>query len=152
MTGRFWTPAHITGAVLVGLIVAFAVAGPLLIGKDPQAQDLSRVLQAPSAADWMGTDPLGRSMTARLAAAARLSLSLAVGAVVLAIVPGTLLGLAAAWAGGWTDRVLVAMADGVLAIPALLLVLQATTLERRLCPFSTARSPIPIRSALFLRL
>lgn len=108
---------------MVLAIVTFALLGPMLIGKDPNAQDLTRTLQPPNAADWLGTDVFGRSMAARLAAGARLSLSLALGAVAAAAAFGTLLGIAAAWRGGWLERVLIALADSVLAVPALLLVL-----------------------------
>ncbi|MGO4610969.1 ABC transporter permease, partial [Variovorax sp. 2RAF20] len=69
------------------------------------------------------TDHLGRSMLARLASAARLSLGLALLSVASAAVPGTLLGLLAAWRGGWTERLTGAVADAVLALPGLLLVL-----------------------------
>ncbi|WP_232302519.1 ABC transporter permease [Elstera litoralis] len=47
-------------------------------------------------------------------------------AVVTAAVPGVLLGLIAAWAGGWTERLLSAISDAFLALPGLLLVLIVT--------------------------
>jgi peptide/nickel transport system permease protein len=43
--------------------------------------------------------------------------------VVSAALPGTALGLLAAWRGGWSERLLAALADAVLALPGLLLVL-----------------------------
>ncbi|MGE3179694.1 MAG: ABC transporter permease, partial [Vicinamibacterales bacterium] len=64
----------------------------------------------------------GRSVLARLAQAAQVSLVLVVLSVLSAAVPGALIGVAAAWWGGWPDRVLAAFADMVLAIPGLLLV------------------------------
>lgn len=95
--------------------------GPLLVQVDPARQSLSRALEAPSAEFWLGTDHLGRSVLARLAHAARLSVTLA--AVSVAAVAGVGLGFLAAWAGGWVDRVLSAVADAFLALPGLLLVL-----------------------------
>ncbi|MFN8928141.1 MAG: ABC transporter permease, partial [Rhodospirillales bacterium] len=71
----------------------------------------------------------GRSMLARLAPAARLSLSLGARTVLAAAVPGTALGLLAAWRGGWTDRVLSALCDGLMALPGLLLVMILATLS-----------------------
>lgn len=115
-----------TGFVLLALVVLFALIGPELAG-DPLAQNLQRILMDPgSAAAWLGTDHLGRSMLARLAAATRLSLLMAGAAVVTAAVPGLLLGLAAGWFGGITDRVLTAVSDAFLALPGLLLVLMVT--------------------------
>ena len=77
----------------------------------------------PSATHWLGTDVLGRSVLARLAHAAQLSISLALLAAVTAAVPGVLLGVLASWRGGRTERALVMLADAVLAVPGLLLVL-----------------------------
>ena len=111
------------GLVLLLAIAAFALLGPALVGIDPASQTLSRFLEAPSLAHPLGLDHLGRSMLARLAHGAQLSLSMAVLSVASAAVPGTILGLLAAWRGGWPDRGLSALADAVLALPGLLLVL-----------------------------
>ncbi len=118
-TGR----ARRAGALILAVIAAFALAGPALVGVDPAAQDLERFLEAPSLAHPLGTDHLGRSMLARLAHAASLSLWLAGLAVASAAIPGTALGILAAWRGGWAERVCVTLADMVLALPGLLLVL-----------------------------
>lgn len=109
------------GAAVLIAAGLFALVGPIVTG-DPLRQDLWRGLEAPGGSFLLGTDHLGRDMLARLAHAARLSLGLAALTVVSAAVPGTLLGIAAAWRGGWLERGLVGIADGVLALPALLLV------------------------------
>lgn len=114
---------RVLGAVLVGGVALLAFAGPLLVEASPIRQDLARVLAPPSAQSLLGTDQLGRSVLARLVHAARLSVTLGAASVVAAAVPGVLLGLAAAWSGGWVDRVLSGVADAVLALPGLLLVL-----------------------------
>lgn len=114
---------RIAGALMLTVIAAFALLGPWLIGIDPARQTLSRFLEAPSLAHPLGLDHLGRSMLARLADAARLSLSMAALSVLSAAIPGTILGLLAAWHGGWLERGLSALADAVLALPGLLLVL-----------------------------
>ena len=111
------------GIVLLILIAAFAILGPLTMRADPAQQDLARFLESPGWVQPLGMDQLGRSMLVRLAHATRLSLSMAVLSVLSAAIPGTLIGIAAAWYGGWTERVLTALADAVLALPGLLLVL-----------------------------
>lgn len=117
--------ARIAGAALLGLLAAFAVLGPML-AVDPARQDLRNML-APMGGEYLlGTDQLGRSILARLAHATRLSLGFAVLSLAAAVVPGTLLGIASAWAGGWVDRVASTLADMVLALPGLLLVLVLT--------------------------
>lgn len=111
------------GGLILAALAAFAWGVPLVADADPARQDLLRVLAAPSLAEPFGTDHLGRSMLARLAAAIRLSLGLAVLGVLTAAVPGVLLGIVAGWRGGWVDRVLVVISDAFLALPGLLLVL-----------------------------
>lgn len=111
------------GAALLVVLALFALAGPMVATRAPFEQNLYGILQAPSLMEPLGTDHLGRSMLARLASASRLSLGLALLSVVSAAIPGTLLGLVAAWHGGWLARVAGAVADAVLALPGLLLVL-----------------------------
>jgi peptide/nickel transport system permease protein len=106
---------------MLAAIVLFALVGPL-ITPDPRVQDLNHVLSLPSLAHPLGTDHLGRDMAGRLSHAARLSLSFAAISVLTAAAFGTLLGVTAAWRRGWMERVLSTLADGVLAIPGLLLV------------------------------
>ncbi|UTW13093.1 ABC transporter permease [Marinobacterium rhizophilum] len=110
----------------VGLLLALALLGfglPLISELDPARQNLSQILAAPSLAEPLGTDHLGRSMLARMASAVQLSLGLALLGVVTAAVPGVLLGVLAGWRGGWVDRSLGVLADTLLALPGLLLVL-----------------------------
>lgn len=116
-----------TGAALVLGVLAFAFAGAGLLDADPAAQDLSAALAAPGAAHPLGTDAFGRDVLVRLAHAARLSLSLALLCAVTAAVAGTLLGVWAAWRGGWPERLAAGLADAVLALPGLLLVLLLAT-------------------------
>ncbi len=112
-----------TGLVLIGLLALWALLGPWLVGASPIEQNLRNQLATPGAEHWLGTDVLGRSWLARLAHATQLSLGMAVLAALSAAVPGTLLGVLAAWRGGRVERTLVMLADAVMAIPGLLLVL-----------------------------
>lgn len=123
---RRFTRAQIAGIALLAASGLFALLGPWLVGIDPARQQLERYLELPSLAHPLGFDQLGRDMLARLAHGARLSLSLAAVSVLSAAIPGTVLGLLAAWRGGWPERVLAAFADAVLALPGLLLVLLLT--------------------------
>ncbi|HWX46913.1 MAG TPA: ABC transporter permease [Roseomonas sp.] len=115
--------SRVLGLALVGVILLMALLGPVVMGESPIRQDLMRILEPPSADALLGADHLGRSVLARLVHAARLSVLLGAAAVLAAASPGILLGLAAAWAGGWADRALSAFADAVLALPGLILVL-----------------------------
>lgn len=111
------------GFAMLGAVGVFALLGPLLIDTDPARQVLADSLQSPGLAHPLGTDVLGRSVLARLAHAARLSLGLALASALSAAIPGVLFGVIAAWRGGTVDRMLALLADATLSIPGLLLVL-----------------------------
>lgn len=117
------TRSRRAGAALLALLAIVAIAGPSAAGHDPRAQDLARVLAAPDARHWLGTDHLGRDLFSRLAHALRLSGLLALACVASAASVGVALGLVAAARGGWIERALVAIADAVLSLPSLVLVL-----------------------------
>lgn len=119
-----FSASRVAGAAVLAAIVAFAVLGPTLIDADPLRQNLRATLRPPSAEFLLGTDHLGRSMLARLAHAARLSLGLGVLAVLLAGAIGTALGaIAAASRGKPVDRVLSGLCDATMALPGLLTIL-----------------------------
>jgi peptide/nickel transport system permease protein len=126
---RALTAGRATGAAILACLAAFAWLTPVLMGADPAQQNLDTALAAPGLADPLGSDHLGRSMTARLAAALRLSLGLALLSVATAAAPGLLLGVLAGWRGGWVDRALSFLADSVLAMPGLLLILLVAALS-----------------------
>ena len=120
---------RVVGLTLLAGLAICAVFGPDLVGQDPAKQSLLEARQPPSAEHLLGTDHLGRDMAARLLSGAQLSLSLAALSVLTAGIPGTLLGIVAAWFGGWTDRVLASFADAILALPGLLLVLMLAAIS-----------------------
>jgi peptide/nickel transport system permease protein len=123
-TQRAWlTPARAIGLSLLALLALFALFGPLLVTVDPTEQDFAASLAPPGSDYLLGADHYGRSMLARLAYGARLSFGMALLTVATAAVPGILLGLLAAWRGGWLERALELFSTVLLALPGLLLVL-----------------------------
>lgn len=114
----------VVGLVLVALIVLFAMFGPLLIGQDPNQQNLASRLQPPlttvdGTLHVLGTDALGRDLFARAAAGARTSLGVAGAALVIGGVIGTAAGLVAGYFGGFRDNVIMRLVDAQLAVPNL---------------------------------
>ena len=125
---RFRVRSPKTLAVTVTFLVAFLIlgtAGPSLTPDDPNALDLAGRLQPPvfDGGAWnhpLGTDDLGRDTLSRLIHGARVSL-IAVGLIIpIATLIGSLLGLLAGWFGGWTSRIIMALVDLQLALPAIL--------------------------------
>ena len=119
-------PVLVAGAVLVLLTLAAAFPG-LFTGVSPTATNPVGALAAPSGAHWFGTDELGRDEFARIVYGARPSLLIGLGATVLAVAGGALLGLAAALGGRVGDNVLMRLVDVLLALPQLMLALLVIT-------------------------
>jgi peptide/nickel transport system permease protein len=115
--------SRLIGVGLFTIVVLFAMLVPLLWHVDIAKQDYTAILSGFVSAHPLGTDHLGRDMLARLAAAIRLSLGLALVSVITAALPGILLGILAAWKGGVVDKLLGLLAELFLALPGLLLVL-----------------------------
>jgi peptide/nickel transport system permease protein len=110
------------GLALLGALAAAALAAPLAqhwLGHDPFEPDLLRRFAPPSPEHPLGTDDLGRDLLLRLLHGARVSLTVGVATALAATLLGTAAGLFAAWRGGVADAVLMRIADGLLALPAL---------------------------------
>jgi peptide/nickel transport system permease protein len=122
------SPRQWLGCALLLALVLFALWPLVAGGASPLKQNLRFALQGPSAADWFGYDHLGRSMQARLSAALRLSMGMALACVASAMAFGVLLGVVAAWSGGLVDRLIGAVSEALLALPGLLLVLMLTAI------------------------
>lgn len=141
--GRRIGPVYFTGArvhgrrrgtrrvpisVGIGLVIvavaAVAVIWPgLLTGVDPYVSDPLNVNQAPSADHLFGTDALGRDVLARVVYGARYSLAIGVGATVLALAIGAMIGLVSGISPRWLDQVLTRATDVIASFPEILLAL-----------------------------
>jgi peptide/nickel transport system permease protein len=109
------------GFVLCVLVLGSAALAPYLATHDPYRQSIRERLQGPSERHLLGTDNFGRDLYSRILYGYRTSVATAVGAVTLATLVGGLAGLAAAYAGGWTDRLIMRLMDVLLAFPIILL-------------------------------
>jgi peptide/nickel transport system permease protein len=117
-----------TGLGLIGVMLVLALLGPVLATTAPDAQDLARILEPPGALFLLGTDHLGRSVAARLAEGARVSLAVAALASGVAVAIGAVLGIAAASLGSWPAALLRGSIDLVQALPNFLGLLLVATL------------------------
>lgn len=111
------------GAAVTLLALLVAVLAPLLAPYSPLKQDLGNALARPGPAHWLGTDNIGRDVLSRVIWGTRISLVAGFVSVAMAMVVGSLLGLAAGYAGGRVDGLVMRLMDAVLSFPPLVLAL-----------------------------
>jgi peptide/nickel transport system permease protein len=109
------------GAILLGLFIIIAIVGPILEPYAPgfQNPDPALSLSAPSAHHLLGTTQSGEDVFSQLLTGIRLTLELAALVGVFATVLSVLVGVTAAYLGGWWDELLMLFTNMVLVIPAL---------------------------------
>ncbi|MEO9254227.1 MAG: ABC transporter permease [Tepidiformaceae bacterium] len=114
------------GGIILLIVLSLSILAQftMVVGRhDPAAQDYSVVAAGPSADHWLGTDPLGRDMWARLLDGTLFSLKIGFGAEAIVLVIGISVGMAAALAGKRTDAALMWLTDLAYAFPDLLMII-----------------------------
>lgn len=134
--GRKWlrflrNPLPVIGLLLVLSFVLAALLAPWVAPHDPNAADLRNRLSPPS---WLpggspeyllGTDQLGRDVLSRLIHGSRVPLIVGFGSIIVTLVLGVTLGLAASYWRGIVESAIMRVVDTLLAIPNILLYLAA---------------------------
>jgi peptide/nickel transport system permease protein len=111
------------GAVVLLVAIVAALTAPLLAPYDPHAQDLGRTLARPGRDHVLGTDNVGRDVLSRVIWGTRVSLLAGFVSIAIAATAGGLLGIAAGYAGGRVDGLLMRLMDALLSFPPLVLAL-----------------------------
>lgn len=112
---RFWLPAG-----FVAFILLLAVLGPTFL-PDPNLMSSTLRFAAPSWQHLLGADEFGRDILSRIAYGARFSLAVGFSTVAVASVVGVLIGLIAAYYGGWRETLAMRAIDFMLSFPPVLL-------------------------------
>ena len=115
----------ITGIVLVFFIATLAVFPHWLSAYtfEEVIGLYSNIWEAPSALHPLGTSKFGWDVLARLIFGARTSLTVALPAIGMSVIFGVMIGVIAAYYGGWVDALIMRLTDIFLAFPALILAL-----------------------------
>ncbi len=121
-SARLGTGGKVAAGVVV-LIALVAVFAPAIAPYPFDAQDIPNRLQGPSSEYLLGTDHFGRDLLSRVIYGTRIALSTALPAVGMALLLGTLMGLAAGYLGGMVDSVTVLILDTLQAFPGVILAL-----------------------------
>lgn len=108
--------------VVVILIILLTVIGPYVTPHSPVAVS-TNVLDEPSLSHMMGTDNFGRDIFSRVIHAARLDLTIALSAIAIAFVVGSIFGAMSGFAGGMIDTLMMRLIDIVQSFPMFVLAL-----------------------------
>lgn len=116
-------PVLWTSASVLVLLVLLSLAGRIVPVLNDGTTTVGGRFDAPSLAQPLGTDGLGRSVLARLLEGIGTTFLLSAAAVVCTAVIATALGIVAAYFGGWLREVVMRIGDVLYAFPAILLAL-----------------------------
>lgn len=111
------------GLALMSAILLLAVFADVIADYDTEVVGMNMMerLQTPSAKHWFGTDGYGRDVFARIIHGSRLSLSLSIISMLIAVAIGSMIGAISGYFGGRVDDVLMRLMDMLLAIPPMLM-------------------------------
>jgi len=110
----------VAGLVVLALLTLAALTAPWITPYDPNAMEFM-MIEGPSLAHPLGTDDLGRDLLSRLIYGAQVSLFVGVSTVLLALIAGVFLGVAAGYYGGFIDTITMRYIDLQWAFPNLLI-------------------------------
>lgn len=113
-------PTFWIAALLIGVVVAMAVAPGAFTSGDPLTCDLTKARQAPGGDALFGRDLQGCDIYVRTVHGARASVLVGLLATLGTLLVGTVIGTIAGFCGGWIDAVLSRIGDVFFAIPLLL--------------------------------
>ena len=116
-------PLAMFGFIVIALLLAVALAAPLLAPYDPLQQDLAKRLLPPGGDHLLGTDELGRDLLSRLIYGSRVSLYIIMLVTTILAPVGLTIGVIAGYFGGKIDTFLMRITDVFLAFPGLVLAL-----------------------------
>lgn len=113
-------------ATVLALVFLIGLFGPVFLGDIARHQNLDKSTLPPfdPAGGWLGilgTDPLGRSVAARLIVACRTTLLVALPAVALSCLVGSVIGMWAGYHRGRRETIAMRVADVIMSFPSLLL-------------------------------
>ena len=122
--GRFVrkNPLGAAGALLMLTLIVMAVFADPLATHNP-VRTSNRVLVAPGAEFWLGTDNLGRDLWSRVVHGSRISLLVGLASTLFGAAVGGVVGLLSGYVGGKTDLVSQRVMDIMQALPILVLAL-----------------------------
>ncbi|MEM1428235.1 MAG: ABC transporter permease [Pseudomonadota bacterium] len=138
------SPVAVISLTVMAVLVLSAIFAPLIAPFDPfdpATLNLMNGFTAPMAPNaftgetfWLGTDDQGRDVFSTILFGLRISLFVGFAAVVFAMILGVTLGLIAGYVGGWTETVIMRIADVQLTFPAILVAMLIFGIAKGITP------------------
>ncbi len=116
------------GLVAVVMMILFSFLGPLLYRTDQIHTAIEHATLPPGSGHLLGTDEVGYDVLGRLMVAGQTSLEVGIAAALIATTFGMLWGAIAGFVGGLLDAAMMRVVDGLIAIPALFLLVVLGTI------------------------
>lgn len=123
-------PRALVGIVMTSIVLLMGAVSIFWTPYDPMVMDTANAYAPPNLSHLAGTDIYGRDIFSRIMAGSQVSLSVAAGAVLGALLVGGTIGLAAGFFEGFVDIFLARIVDLMLAIPGLVMALGIVVLLR----------------------
>lgn len=148
---RNWrrSPAAIICSAVALLFILAAFFAPLITSQNPYDPASYDIMSSNLPPAWMdggtpeyplGTDDQGRSLFALIIYGLRISMFVGIASIALAMAFGTIFGLISGFVGGWTDAVLMRIADIQISFPPILIALLIDGVARAVLPVSQRES------------
>lgn len=109
-------------AILLAIVISVAI-GPWIYHMPIDTIDFGRTTQSPSWTHLFGTNDMGQDVLARILSGGRISLTVGMAAMLVAVLLGTIIGAISGFCGGVVDILLMRITDIFLALPQLPLLL-----------------------------
>jgi peptide/nickel transport system permease protein len=122
------------GLIVVIIIFLIAIFANVISPNDPLGRDiptserLERIGEAPSLEHVLGLDDIGRDVLSRIIFGCRISITIGLVSVSIALTIGVIIGSIAGYFGKWVDHLLMRAIDVMMAFPAFLLALMIITI------------------------
>lgn len=116
----------IATALIIAAIIGVAIAAPYVAPYEYDETDFRNALAKPGGSHLLGTDQEGRDMLSRVIYGARVSITVALGTALIALIIGTVYGAVSGYAGGRVDETMMRLVDIFYSLPDLLLIVLIT--------------------------
>ncbi len=116
----------IATSIIIICIILIAVAAPIIAPYEYDKTDFSNTLSTPTSKNLMGTDQEGRDLLSRVIYGSRVSIAVALGTALIALLIGTVYGAVSGYLGGKPDELMMRIVDVFYSLPDLLLIVLIT--------------------------